>query len=532
MLSVLLLAAASIGPARAQNAPSPPPRSAAQIEQLVAPIALYPDALLSQVLMASTYPLEVVAATRWSQANPGVTGQRLEAAMQKEPWDPSVKALTAVPQTLQMMNDKLDWMQELGDAFLAQQADVLDAVQRLRARADAAGQLKTTEQQTVAKTAAPASRTQQPSAPASGVGAGVSTAPTTYYTIASTNPDEYYVPMYDPAVVYGTWPYPDYPPYYWYPPGYSPGRGLAFAAGVAVGAAIWGNINWVNRSLNINVNRYNSFNRTNIANGNWNHNPAHRGAVPYRDRDVAQRFGNAGQNAAREGFRGTADAGRRQIANQPANGNLGQTKLGQKGANSPKADTRPANTKQAANRPATKEAGNGPKQNAKTRQAKQTGNAKQAASNHRKQTAKPKQGGGNRNVAQNRGTPGPRPAARPAGGRGPSTVGRGGGPRGGARGGGGRGGGRRSDIRLKHDIALLGRLDNGLGFYRFSYNGSDKAYVGVMAQEVQQVIPEAVVRDRDGYLEVLYDRLGVPFQTYERWVASGARVPAIARPLH
>ena len=100
-------------------------------------------------------------------------------------------------------------------------------------------------------------------------------------------------------------------------------------------------------------------------------------------------------------------------------------------------------------------------------------------------------------------------------------------------GGGGRGGGgRRSDVTLKHDITLLGRLDNGLGFYRFSYSGNDKVYVGVMAQEVQTIMPEAVVRDRDGYLEVLYDKLGLKFQTYDQWLASGARVPSIIRIGH
>ena len=102
----------------------------------------------------------------------------------------------------------------------------------------------------------------------------------------------------------------------------------------------------------------------------------------------------------------------------------------------------------------------------------------------------------------------------------------GGAPRMAARGGGGRGGGgRRSDAALKHDIVLLGHLENGLGFYRFSYNGSKQAYVGVMAQEVQTIMPEAVVRDRDGYLGVLYDKLGLKFQTYDQWLASGARVP-------
>jgi hypothetical protein len=102
---------------------------------------------------------------------------------------------------------------------------------------------------------------------------------------------------------------------------------------------------------------------------------------------------------------------------------------------------------------------------------------------------------------------------------------------GGFRGGGGRGGGRRSDIMLKHDIVLLGHLANGIGYYRFSYNGSDRAYVGVMAQEVETVMPQAVVRDRDGYLRVFYDRLGVKFQTYEHWIASGARVPVAAVPV-
>ena len=151
---------------------------------MVAPIALYPDELVSQVLMAATYPLEVVEAARWSKENPKVTGQALEDAMQKQTWDPSVKALTAVPETLAMMNDQLKWTQDLGDAFLAQQSDVLDAVQRLRARADAAGNLKSTPQQTVTRTNRPA-----------GSPAG---APAQAYVIQPTNPNEYYVPVYDP----------------------------------------------------------------------------------------------------------------------------------------------------------------------------------------------------------------------------------------------------------------------------------------------------------------------------------------------
>src|SRR3984885_13842094 len=154
-------------PARAQTAmaatqvqtqsqtPTDQELSEGQLEQLVAPIALYPDPLLTQVLMASTYPLEVVEAARWSHDNPGETGQALQTAMQAQSGAPSIKALTGVPQTLQMMNDRLDWTQQLGDAFLAQQQSVLDAVQKLRAEAQAAGNLQSTPQQVVT-TEAPA----------------------------------------------------------------------------------------------------------------------------------------------------------------------------------------------------------------------------------------------------------------------------------------------------------------------------------------------------------------------------------------
>jgi hypothetical protein len=153
-------------PARAQDAPAPAATqtqtqndqtfSQAQIAQLVAPIALYPDPLLTQILMSSTYPLEVVEAARWSHDNPSVKGQALETAMQNQSWDPSVKALTSVPQTLEMMSDKIDWTQQLGDAFLAQQQDVLNAVQQLRAEAQGAGNLKSTPQQVVTTAPAPA----------------------------------------------------------------------------------------------------------------------------------------------------------------------------------------------------------------------------------------------------------------------------------------------------------------------------------------------------------------------------------------
>jgi Protein of unknown function (DUF3300) len=268
--------------------------SQAQIEQLVAPIALYPDSLLSQILMASTYPLEVVEAARWSRDNPAVKGQALQSAMQAQSWDPSVKALTAVPQTLEMMNDQLAWMEELGDALLAQQRDVLNAVQKLRAAAQAAGNLQSTPQQIV--TAA--------SAPAGVVAAGVPRP----IVIEPVNPGVYYVPVYNPALVYGAWDYPDYPPFNWSPAGFVASNILSFGAGVAVGAAIWGGCDWWHNNVIINVNQYNIFNHTNIANNVWAHDPMHRGNVPYRNAALAQRFGRTNDVAARDAFRDRADA--------------------------------------------------------------------------------------------------------------------------------------------------------------------------------------------------------------------------------
>jgi hypothetical protein len=264
-----------------------PPLSTAQLEQLVAPIALYPDPLLSQMLMAATYPLEVAEAARWSQANPDFTGAALEDAMQQQPWDPDVKALTALPQTLQMMNDQLDWTQQLGDAFLAQQRGVLDAVQRLRARAEAAGNLETTPQQKVSRVAAP----PEP---------GSDAPATTVYLIEPVTADEYAVPIYDPNVVYGAWPYPDRRPFYWHPPDFVASDVLSFATGVTVGSAIWGRADWWQHRVNINIRRYNQFNHANITRITWMHDPVHRRDVPYRDRNVAAQFSDKSKAAPRD----------------------------------------------------------------------------------------------------------------------------------------------------------------------------------------------------------------------------------------
>ena len=201
---------------------------------MLAPIALYPDPLLSQVLIASTYPLEVVQADRWAKSNSRLKGDALTAALAKQSWDDSVKSLVQVPAVLTMMAEQLDWTQKLGDAMLAQQADVMDSIQRLRGRAQANGKLKSRKEQTVTV------KTEDQKQ---------------YIVIEPTSPSEIYVPYYEPAVVYGDWPYPDYAPYYFPPPyGYVPGAalatGIAFAAGIAIRNDFWGNCDWGRDKIN------------------------------------------------------------------------------------------------------------------------------------------------------------------------------------------------------------------------------------------------------------------------------------------
>ena len=303
--TLLCLALALPVPAQVAAPPSQAPAAAPsagaktfsqeELDQLLAPVALYPDALLAQVLMAATYPLDIVAADRWVKANPGLKDKALEDALQQQPWDPSVKSLVVFPQVLAMMSEKLDWTQKLGDAFLAQQKDVLATAQALRAKAVQQGSLKDSKEQKVT--------TEVENN-------------TTVIKIEPTNPEVVYVPTYNPTVVYGAWPYPAYPPYYYYPPGYVAGGALlGFTAGVIVGGALWGNCNWGRGDVNVNVNRYNNFNRTNISNGNWQHNANRRGAVPYRDQNVARQYGG-GQRAdaaSRDAFRGRAEAGQQSI---------------------------------------------------------------------------------------------------------------------------------------------------------------------------------------------------------------------------
>ena len=519
------------GPNPSSNPPastSDQPLKPEEIAALVAPIALYPDNLLAEVLMASTYPLEVVQADRWVSANKNLDQDQLKVALDKQPWDSSVKALVATPSVLTMMGTKLDWTQKLGDAFLAQQTDVMDAIQRLRARAQANNKLTSTREQTVTV------RQEQNRQ---------------VIAIEPTEPNTVYVPYYDPAVVYGDWPYADYPPYYFpdYYSGYI-GAGL-LATGLAFGSAyllgrwalrgnFWGGgINWQRNAINVNRPVVNP-----LGGNMWQHNPAHRRGVPYANANLRQRFGNANVGAGnrRPDFRGS---GGQQVL-RPGGGGAGRPSAGTLPANRISAGNRPSS---GANRPtAGNRVAGANRPTAKNRAAaanRPTAGNRAAAAN--RAAARNRPTGANRAVARNRPAQ-HRMASRPSGGHRMAAGGfrGGGGARasfggggfragGGMRaGGGGRAGGRRSDIALKHDITLLGRLDNGLGFYRFSYNGSDRAYVGVIAQEVQTVMPEAVARGRDGYLRVSYRKLGVPFETYDEWMTAGAKIPATANARH
>jgi Protein of unknown function (DUF3300) len=239
--------------------------SVEQISQLVAPIALYPDDLLAQVLAASTYPLEVVVAARWAQSNKNVTGQALEEAMQLQSWDPSVKALCAVPQVLTMMSEKVEWTQQLGAAYLAQPDDMAIAIQNLRARADASGNLKETNQVKVRRVSAPPPPAVYLEPP-----------PPEYIVIEPYDPAYLYVPVYDPFLVYGVWPYA-VRPWYWTPFGYAGVGIIGFGAPIFVGSAIWASYRWGSwgGGVHVNVVKFNSFNKTKIVsagNMKWQQN--------------------------------------------------------------------------------------------------------------------------------------------------------------------------------------------------------------------------------------------------------------------
>jgi hypothetical protein len=260
-----------------------------ELDQMLAPIALYPDSLLSQILMASTYPSDVKEAAAWSKAHPDAKGDAAVKQIETKPWEPSVQSLVAFPQVLAMMDSNPGDVQRLGDAFLADPARLMDRVQFMRKKAQEAGNLKANEQQ---KVTTQTENSKQ------------------VIVIEPTQPQTVYVPVYQPTVVYGSWWYPTYPPYYWAPPPYYYPGG-AFVAGVIWGAAIvgihnslWGGYNWGHHSVDINVNRYNNINVSNrhITNNNntFKHNPERRKDVPYRDSKSREQFGKQQGAGAKE----------------------------------------------------------------------------------------------------------------------------------------------------------------------------------------------------------------------------------------
>ena len=319
----------SPGSAPAQAAKIPPD----QLDSLVAPIALYPDQLLAQTLAASTYPLEIIQLQQWLAKNQGLKDKALADAVAKQPWDPSVQALAALPDVVKRLADDIGWTTDLGNAFLAQQNDVMDAVQRMRNKAKDKGTLKTTEQQKV-ETKVIENKS--------------------VVVIEQANPQVVYVPSYDPVYVWGPPVYP-YPPIYYpyYPAGYyAAGLAVSFGVGMAMGAfwsGGWGwGCGWGNNEININTN--NNFNRnTNIGGGNrgnlgggnrgnidnrptnpiagggnnWRHNPQHRGGTPYRDRGTADRFGGTARGDSLANRQANA---RQQIGRQ--GGNLPSNRAG------------------------------------------------------------------------------------------------------------------------------------------------------------------------------------------------------------
>jgi hypothetical protein len=271
-----------------------------EIDQLMAPIALYPDSLLAQTLAASTYPLEIVQAARLVQQNKELKGEKLMAAAKDKEWEPSVKAMLEFPEVLLMMSEKLEWTEKLGNAFLSQQKDVMASVQRLRKKAQESGNLKTTKEQKV-----------------------IVDEQTKVIVIQPASPEVVYVPTYNATVVYGVWAYPAYPPPPVYPYGYAAATAaFSFAAGVAVGAAWsghggWG-CGWGNNEVNVNVSKQNNFTKNNYNNSekyqkkqngknqSWQHNPENRKGAKYPNQNTAQKYGQ--QRSGSGGRATTSDA--------------------------------------------------------------------------------------------------------------------------------------------------------------------------------------------------------------------------------
>ncbi len=319
-----------------------------QLDSLVAPIALYPDPLLAQTLAASTYPLELIQLQQWLAKNPGLKDKALADTVAKQTWDPSIQAMAALPDVVKRLADDIQWTTDLGNAFLAQQSGVMDAVQRMRKKAQDTGNLKSTEQQKI-ETKVIENKS--------------------VIVVEQANPQVIYVPSYDPYAVYGPPIYP-YPPIYYPPAGYyAAGMAISFGVGLAMGAAWGGGWGWGcgwGGNNNININNNNNFvrnsninggNRNNIGNGNasWKHNPQHRGGAPYRDQATADRFGGTTRGDSLANRQATArdQVGRQggNLASNRAEGIGGGNRAGNGAGDGIGSGNRPSNGVGAGNRP-------------------------------------------------------------------------------------------------------------------------------------------------------------------------------------
>lgn len=275
-----------------------------QLQSLVAPVALYPDELLAQTLVASTYPLEIIQLQQWLAKHKELKDEALKDSVSKQPWDPSIQSMAAMPDLVKHLSDDIQWTTDLGNAFLAQQSEVMDAVQVMRKKAQEKGALESNDKQKVASKQVEVKDSTDTTKVVDNKQVIV---------VESANPEVVYVPSYNPTVVYGPAYYP-YPSIYY--PVYTPGAAfVSFTFGMAWGAAMWGgaccHAGWGGRNVYVNNNNYynrtNSFNRTNVAarNGTWQHNPQHRGGAPYGDRATANRYGG-GTRAGGVGDRAAA----------------------------------------------------------------------------------------------------------------------------------------------------------------------------------------------------------------------------------
>lgn len=269
-----------------------------EISQMLAPVALYPDPLLAQILMAATYPLELVEADRWVRRNPQVQGDALDAALLHQDWDPSVKALSHFPSILALMSERITETTDLGNAFLAQEPEVMATVQELRAKAHAQGNLTTTSQQKVI-------------------------VEKETIIIQPANPRVIYVPYYDPFYVYGPWWYPAYPPSYWGPSGVRLGLGISYWPGTYFGFTFgsWSYFDWHRHHIYIDVYQRPRFVRQDRwvgRSGRWHHLPVHRRGVAYHHPATAIRYGQSPQHAT--GIRRDSRANRSDRGRSPGLG--------------------------------------------------------------------------------------------------------------------------------------------------------------------------------------------------------------------